>query len=164
MLRNKVFLKLMDYYEDTDRLDRMLAIINDLPPSSHQSTGSQPIMQKHFTVLTLPNGERFKVYGEYKNALGHILSANLILSVVGRELPSHTKKIRRSRLPLVSELLRWAFDNGVIAYIEENEAEIEADMNTRNSSSRRNRTPTDSTKPEETSGTLGVNEASAREC
>lgn len=141
--------KLMDYYEDTERLDRMLAIINGKSSISLRIVDwfSTNYAKKHFTVLTLPSGERFKVYEEYKNRLRAYSKRKFDPFCRWTRIAIPYKEDQAVQTTIGQlNFFRWAFDNGVIAYIEENQAEIEADMNTRNSSSRRNRTPTDGTK------------------
>ena len=137
--------RLLDYYADSSRLDTMLSIINGSSPVSLRIVDwfSTNYAKKHYTILPPKEGSlsRFKVYDDYK-----------------LRLKSYSKKrfdpfCRHDRILIpyrdgqrvqttIGQLnfFRWAIENGVIKYIEDNLADIEADQNARNSTSRRKQT------------------------
>jgi hypothetical protein len=139
---------LLTYYKNTNNLDNMLKIINGScdENSANKNKISLRIVdwfttnyaKKYYTVYTLSSGKRFKVYFDYK-----------------LKLRSYSKKRfdpfcrwERINIPYkdgayiettIGQLnfFKWAFENEVIKYIEENHTEIEQDMNSRNSTSKR---------------------------
>ena len=136
---------LITYYrtstsDKTDNLERMLRIINGDVNISLRIVDwfTTNFAKKYYTVYDLPNGNRFKVYNDYK-----------------LKLRSYSKKrfdpfCRWDRISIpykndthlqttIGQLnfFKWAFENKVIDYIESNYAIIEKDMNNRNSTSKR---------------------------
>jgi hypothetical protein len=131
---------LITYYKDNDNLDKMLKIINGDVNISLRIVDwfTTNFAKKHYTVYDLPNGNRFKVYNDYK-----------------LKLRSYSKKKfdpfcrwDRINIPYKNETLlqttigqlnffKWAFENKIIDYIESNYEVIENDMNSRNSTSKR---------------------------
>lgn len=131
--------KLMNYYNCNDNLDNMLKIING------QSTISLRIVdwfvtnyaKKHFTVYTIEkNGvnERFKVYNDYKLKL-KAYSKKRFDPFCRWERITIPYKNDTSIQTTIGQLnfFKWAMENNVINYIEENYQTIDLDMNTRNS-------------------------------
>ena len=131
--------KLMNYYNCNDNLDNMLKIING------QSTISLRIVdwfvtnyaKKHFTVYTIQkNGlnERFKVYNDYKLKL-KAYSKKRFDPFCRWERITIPYKNDTSIQTTIGQLnfFKWAMENNVINYIEENYQTIDLDMNTRNS-------------------------------
>ena len=136
---------LMNYYKDTNNLERMLKIINGDVNISLRIVDwfTTNYAKKYYTVYELPfSGTRFKVYIDYK-----------------LKLRSYSKKRfdpfcrwDRINIPYKNEthiqttigqlnFFKWAFDNNVIDYIEQNYSEIEKDMNNRNSTAKRKIVP-----------------------
>jgi hypothetical protein len=131
---------LMHYYNTNDHLERMLHIINGDVNISLRIVDwfTTNYAKKYYTVYNLPNGNRFKVYNDYK-----------------LKLRSYSKKKfdpfcrwERINVPYKNDthiqttigqlnFFKWAFENKIIDYIESNYAAIEHDMNSRNSTSRR---------------------------
>jgi hypothetical protein len=131
---------LITYYKENDNLDKMLKIINGDVNISLRIVDwfTTNFAKKHYTVYDLPNGNRFKVYNDYK-----------------LKLRSYSKKKfdpfcrwDRINIPYKNEthlqttigqlnFFKWAFENKIIDYIESNYAAIENDMNSRNSTSKR---------------------------
>jgi hypothetical protein len=131
---------LINYYKENDNLDKMLQIINGDVNISLRIVDwfTTNFAKKHYTVYDLPNGNRFKVYNDYK-----------------LKLRSYSKKKfdpfcrwDRINIPYKNEthlqttigqlnFFKWAFENKIIDYIESNYAAIESDMNNRNSTSKR---------------------------
>jgi hypothetical protein len=139
---------LLTYYKNTNNLDNMLKIINGScdENSANKNKISLRIVdwfttnyaKKYYTVYTLSSGKRFKVYFDYK-----------------LKLRSYSKKRfdpfcrwERINIPYkdgayiettIGQLnfFKWAFENEVIKYIEDNYEDIQDDMNKRNSTSKR---------------------------
>ena len=131
--------KLMNYYNDNNNLDNMLKIING------QSTISLRIVdwfvtnyaKKYFTVYSIEkNGlnERFKVYNDYKLKL-KAYSKKRFDPFCRWERITIPYKNDTSIQTTIGQLnfFKWAMENNVINYIEENYQTIDLDMNTRNS-------------------------------
>ena len=131
---------LMHYYNSNDNLERMLRIINGDVNISLRIVDwfTTNYAKKHYTVYNLPNGNRFKVYNDYK-----------------LKLRSYSKKKfdpfcrwDRINIPYKNDthiqttigqlnFFKWAFENKIVDYIETNYAAIENDMTSRNSTSKR---------------------------
>ena len=135
---------LLHYYETENNLEKMLNIINGESKISLRIVDwfTTNYAKKYYTVYPISNtNKRFKVYVDYK-----------------LKLKSYSKKRfdpfcrwERINIPYKNDthfqttigqlnFFKWAFENGVIAYIESNYALIEADMNNRNSNATRNKT------------------------
>jgi hypothetical protein len=133
---------LLEFYKENNNLDKMLHIINGESNISLRIVDwfTTNYAKKYYTVYSLLNTtKRFKVYVDYK-----------------LKLRSYSKKRfdpfcrwDRINIPYKEEthiqttigqlnFFKWAFENEVISYIEENYAAIEKDMNSRNSTSKRN--------------------------
>lgn len=143
--QNSLLLKnLLVYYKENNNLDNMLNIINGESKISLRIVDwfTTNYAKKHYTVYNLQDNKRFKVYVDYK-----------------LKLRSYSKKKfdpfcrwERINIPYKGEkstfiqttigqlnFFKWAFENDIITYIETNYADIEKDMNTRNSMSKKNR-------------------------
>jgi hypothetical protein len=131
--------KLMDYYNNSNNLDNMLNIING------QSKISLRIVdwfvtnyaKKHFTVYDIEKNntnERFKVYTDYKLKL-KAYSKRRFDPFCRWERITIPYKNNTSIQTTIGQLnfFKWALENNVIQYIEENYKTIDLDMNTRNS-------------------------------
>ena len=133
---------LLKFYKKDNNLEKMLVIING------ESTTSLRIVdwfatnyaKKYYTVYNLKNNEdkRFKVYPEYK----------LRLKAYSKRRFDPFCRWERIMIPYKNDtsiqttigqlnFFRWALENDVINYIEDNYSKIEADMNNRNSTSKR---------------------------
>ena len=135
---------LLDFYKDTDYLKQMLQIINGESSISLRIVDwfTTNYAKKYYTLynITLANNEsrRFKVYIDYK-----------------LKLKAYSKKrfdpfCRWDRITIPYEngdyiqttlgqlnFFKWAIENKVIEYIKNHYKEIEDDMNSRNSNSRK---------------------------
>lgn len=144
---------LLEYYKNTDNLTRMLKIITGESPTSLRIIDwfTTNYAKKYYTLYTITNknGEknRFKVYIEYK----------LRLKAYSKENFDPFCRWERISIPYINgtciettigqlNFFRWAIENKVIDYIEENYDTIEKDMNSRNSTSKRKESLNDNTK------------------
>jgi hypothetical protein len=142
--QNGLLLKnLLDYYKEDNNLDKMLNIINGESKISLRIVDwfTTNFAKKYYTVYQLQgSNKRFKVYVDYK-----------------LKLRSYSKKRfdpfcrwDRINIPYKNDthiqttigqlnFFKWAFENEVISFISLNYSLIEADMNNRNSTSKRNK-------------------------
>lgn len=134
---------LMKFYGENDNynLEKMLKIINGESPISLRIIDwfATNYAKKFFTVYEVGANKRFKVYVDYK----------LKLKAYSKRRFDPFCRWDRTTIPYSNgtfiqttigqlNFFKWALENGVIAYIEKHYSEIEDDMNTRNSTSRRN--------------------------
>ena len=145
---------LLEFYKKEDHMERLMKIING------ESTVSLRIIdwfvtnfaKKNFTVYSIPaknrcstvingeeNMERFKVFHHYK----------LELKAYSKVRFDPFSRRERITIPYTNDtclqttigqlnFFKWAIENQVLEYIENNYDEIEADMNSRNSISKKN--------------------------
>ena len=136
---------LLDYYKKDGRIHKMVKIINGESNISLRIVDwfTTNYAKKYYTVYQIVSeqeSKRFKVYVDYK-----------------LKLRSYSKKrfdpfCRWDRINVpyddnthiqttIGQLnfFKWAFENNVISYIEKNYKSIEADMNSRNSCSKKNK-------------------------
>jgi hypothetical protein len=150
---------LMEFYADKQNMDKMVNVVNGETRTSLRIIDwfVTNFAKKYFTVYTIPaktrcstvingeeNRERFKVFNSYK-----------------LELKAYNKSrfdpfCRRDRITIpyknmgmvttIGQLnfFKWAIENRILEYIEENYEMIENDMNSRNSISKR-KTPDEGT-------------------
>ncbi len=145
---------LLEFYKKEDHMERLMKIING------ESTVSLRIIdwfvtnfaKKNFTVYSIPaknrcstvingeeNMERFKVFHHYK----------LELKAYSKVRFDPFSRRERITIPYTNDtclqttigqlnFFKWAIENQVLEYIENNYDEIELDMNSRNSISKKN--------------------------
>jgi hypothetical protein len=143
---------LMEFYADKQNMDKMVNVVNGETRTSLRIIDwfVTNFAKKYFTVYTIPaktrcstvingdeNKERFKVFNSYK-----------------LELKAYNKSrfdpfCRRDRITIpyknmgmvttIGQLnfFKWAIENRILEYIDENYEMIENDMNARNSISKR---------------------------
>lgn len=131
---------LITYYKENDNLDRMLRIINGDVNISLRIVDwfTTNYAKKYYTVYDLPNGNRFKVYTDYKLKLRSYSKKNFDPFCRWERISIPYKAETHIQTTLGQlNFFKWAFDNKVIEYIETNYAAIEKDMNNRNSTSKR---------------------------
>lgn len=136
--------KCLDFYKKNNNLDTMLQIINGESKISLRIVDwfATNYAKKNYTLYDLEgsNGEtkRFKVYMDYK----------LKLKAYSKRRFDPFCRWERITIPYKNDshiqttigqlnFFKWALENKVIEYIEQNYDEIENDMNSRNSNSKK---------------------------
>jgi hypothetical protein len=137
--------KLLKFYEEGDRLERMLKIINGESSISLRIVDwfATNYAKKFFTVYQMEgSGRRFKVYEDYKLRL-RAYSKRRFDPFCRWERIMIPYKNGSSIQTTIGQLnfFKWALENGVVDYIREHYAAIERDMNARNSTSKRKEKP-----------------------
>ena len=140
---------LMDFYKDESNLTRMLKIITGDSKISLRIVDwfATNYAKKYYTLSTIDGVRRFKVYYDYK----------LKLKAYSKKRFDPFCRWDRISIPYKNDtciettigqlnFFKWAIENQVINYIEENYDTIEKDMNNRNSTSKRKETITDNSK------------------
>ena len=131
---------LIEYYKGNDNIERMLKIINGDINISLRIVDwfTTNYAKKYYTVYDLTGGNRFKVYNDYKLKL-RSYSKKRFDPFCRWDRISIPYKNETHLQTTIGQLnfFKWAFENNVIDYIESNYADIEKDMNNRNSTSKR---------------------------
>lgn len=138
----------MEFYKDRENIDKMMSIINGESKISLRIVDwfVTNFAKKYYTVYDLPiqrtNGTiditRFKVYNDYK----------LKLKAYAKKKFDPFCRWERISIPYDEEtymettigqlnFFKWAIENNIIDYIRGHYADIEQDMNSRNSTSKR---------------------------
>lgn len=144
--QNELLLKnLLEYYEEEPTLNKMLNIING------ESSISLRIVdwfvtnyaKKNFTVYNIVKNEntiRFKVYFDYKLKLKAYSKKRFdpFCRWDRITIPYKDGKVIQTTIGQLN-FFKWAIENDVIKYIENNYTTIENDMNNRNSTSKKNK-------------------------
>ena len=131
---------LLEFYKEGDNMDKMLNIINGKSLISLRIIDwfATNYAKKNYTVYQLQGTERrFKVYNDYK----------LKLKAYSKRRFDPFCRWERINIPYkdnsciqttIGQLnfFKWALENNVIDYIEQNFKSIELDMNARNSTSK----------------------------
>lgn len=131
---------LMEFYKDEPTLTKMLKIITGESKISLRIVDwfATNYAKKYYTLYTIDDAKRFKVYYDYK----------LKLKAYSKKRFDPFCRWDRISIPYKNgtfiettigqlNFFKWALENKVINYIEENYDEIEKDMNSRNSTSKR---------------------------
>lgn len=134
---------LLAFYEEGDHLDCMLAIINGDSRISLRIVDwfATNYSKGNYTVYNKTDGTRFKVYTDYKLKL-RAYSKKRFDPFCRWERIMIPYKDGKSIQTTLGQLnfFKWAIENEVIDHIDANYANIEGDMNKRNSASRRRAT------------------------
>lgn len=131
---------LLEFYKYDNNMDKMLNIINGKSLISLRIIDwfATNYAKKNYTVYQLQNSDkRFKVYNDYK----------LKLKAYSKRRFDPFCRWERINIPYkensyiqttIGQLnfFKWALENNVIDYIEQNFKSIELDMNSRNSTSK----------------------------
>ncbi len=137
--KNLLFDKLANWYKKSKNFSKMLNIING------NSTISLRIIDwfttnysKKFFVSYSINNKRFNVYNDYKLQLKAFSKKRFdpFCRWDRISIPYNDVEIMTTIGQL--NFFKWAIENKIIEYIEENIKDIESDMNNRNSSAKSN--------------------------
>ena len=139
--QNSLLLKnLMSFYDKDNNLERMLGIINGESPISLRIVDwfATNYAKQRFTVYTLTSGRRFKVYNDYKLKLRAYSKKRFdpFCRWDRITIPYKENKCIQTTIGQLN-FFKWALENEVVKYIEDNYGDIEKDMNSRNSTSKR---------------------------
>jgi len=146
--QNDLLLKnLLEWYNKDDNLNKMLSIINGESAISLRIVDwfATNFAKKNFTVYNIIKKDktvRFKVYIDYKLKLKAYSKKRFdpFCRWDRINIPYNENQSIQTTIGQLN-FFKWALENEVIKYIEENYDDIEKDMNKRNSTSRRKNTP-----------------------
>ena len=140
---------LMHFYSDPCNMDIMIKIINGESSISLRIIDwfATNYAKKHFTVYDIKEGKRFKVYIDYKLKLKAYSKKRFdpFCRWERISIPYNEDSLVQTTLGQLN-FFKWAIENRVIQYIEENYSIIERDMNSRNSTAKNNISNTCATK------------------
>jgi hypothetical protein len=144
---------LMDFYTNEEYLDKMLKIITGDSKISLRIVDwfATNYAKKYYTLYSIEddneNIKRFKVYFDYKLKLKAYRKRRFdpFCRWERISIPYKGDKFIETTIGQLN-FFKWAIENKVIDYIEENYETIEKDMNTRNSTSKRKELKIDNTK------------------
>ena len=135
--------KLLEYYNNLENLEKMLLIITGKSMISLRIIDwfVTNYSKKNFTLYDIESNNkitRFKIYEDYKLKLKAYSKKRFdpFCRWERIEIPYKEGKYIETTLGQLN-FFKWALENNVIQYIEENYENIEEDMNNRNSSSRK---------------------------
>ena len=148
-----LLVNLMEFYKNEEYLTRMLSIITGESKISLRIVDwfATNYAKKYFTLYCIEESKlpdkRFKVYVDYK----------LKLKAYSKKRFDPFCRWDRITIPYKDQqhiettigqlnFFKWALENKVVDYIEENYQDIEKDMNNRNSTSKRKENASDNTK------------------
>ena len=141
---------LKDFYNNNDEyMKQMLTIVAGESKISLRIVDwfATNYAKKNYTLIEQQGGKRFKVYYDYK----------LKLKAYSKKRFDPFCRWDRIKIPYKNDtsvettigqlnFFKWALENDVIKHIEENYEQIEADMNARNSTSKKKEVTNDNTK------------------
>jgi hypothetical protein len=150
--QNDLLLKnLMVFYEHREHLDKMMRIINGESKISLRIVDwfVTNFAKKYYTVYELLRQKesnekiRFKVYNDYKLKLKAYSKKRFdpFCRWERISIPYDSEKIMETTIGQLN-FFKWAIENKIVDFIETNYADIENDMNHRNSTAKR-RSPSD---------------------
>jgi hypothetical protein len=141
-------------YNSDNNLDKMLKIITGESKISLRIVDwfATNYAKKYYTLYTIEQSQdnisrRFKVYDDYKLKLKAYSKKRFdpFCRWDRISIPYTNGKFIETTIGQLN-FFKWALENKVINYIEENYENIEKDMNSRNSTSKRKETITDNSK------------------
>jgi hypothetical protein len=144
---------LMEFYKKDNYLDKMLKIITGESKISLRIVDwfATNYAKKYYTLYTIEDGfgnlKRFKVYFDYKLKLKAYSKRRFdpFCRWERISIPYKGDKFIETTIGQLN-FFKWAIENKVVDFIEENYDTIEKDMNTRNSTSKRKEMKIDNTK------------------
>jgi hypothetical protein len=134
--------KLLEFYRKDNNLDKMLRIINGESEISLRIVDwfATNFAKKNYTVYEIDTEpkRRFKVYVDYKLKLKAYSKKRFdpFCRWDRIDIPYGEDKYIQTTIGQLN-FFKWALENFVINYIEQNYKDIERDMNNRNSTSKR---------------------------
>jgi hypothetical protein len=152
--QNDLLMKnLMDFYNNHATLNKMMSIINGETKISLRIVDwfVTNFAKKYYTVYdlytqrgTVQDKIRFKVYNDYKLKLKAYSKRKFdpFCRWERISIPYDDEKYIETTIGQLN-FFKWAIENNIIEYIEQNYDDIERDMNSRNTTSKR-RSPTSS--------------------
>ena len=157
--QNELLMKnLLDFYKNSENLKKMMYIINGETKISLRIVDwfVTNYAKKYYTIYELPSinkkdeKKRFKVYNDYKLKLKAYSKRRFdpFCRWERISIPYDEEKIMETTIGQLN-FFKWAIENQIIDFIEENYEYIEKDMNHRNSTAK-HRTSTDSETSEST--------------
>ena len=131
---------LLKFYQENNNMDYMLRIINGESKVSLRIIDwfATNYAKKYYTVYEIPNTDRrFKVYVDYKLKLKAYSKKRFdpFCRWDRITVPYKDGKYIQTTIGQLN-FFKWALENNVIHFIQENYANIEKDMNNRNSTSK----------------------------
>ena len=144
--QNELLLKnLLTYYDNEENLNKMLNIINGESKISLRIvdwfvTNYAKMNFTVFNILKNENVVRFKVYFDYKLKLKAYSKKRFdpFCRWERITIPYKNGSVIQTTIGQLN-FFKWAIENDVIKYIEDNYQHIENDMNSRNSNSKKNK-------------------------
>lgn len=131
---------LLEFYKTNNNMDRMLRIINGDSRISLRIIDwfATNYAKKYYTVYQVDGSDqRFKVYNDYKLKLKAYSKRRFDPFCRWDRITVPYKENTHIQTTIGQlNFFKWAIDNSVIDYIEQNYGTIEKDMNTRNSTSK----------------------------
>jgi len=139
---------LMDFYNKSGNLNKMMKIINGESKISLRIVDwfVTNFAKKYYTVYEMTSIEneitRFKVYNDYKLKLKAYSKRRFDPFCRWERItvPYDNEKYMETTIGQLN-FFKWAIENNIIQYIENNYSDIENDMNQRNSTSKRKASP-----------------------
>lgn len=131
--------KLLNYYNDQNNLEKMLSIINGESKISLRIVDwfATNYAKKYYTVYSC-HQDRFKVYNDYKLKLKAYSKRRFDPFCRWDRITIPYKENTQIQTTIGQlNFFKWALENNVIDFIEQNYLAIEQDMNLRNSTSKR---------------------------
>jgi hypothetical protein len=147
--QNDLLMKnLMDFYNKSDNLNKMMNIINGESKISLRIVDwfVTNFAKKYYTVYELQSNSgdiaRFKVYNDYKLKLKAYSKRRFdpFCRWERITIPYDNEKYMETTIGQLN-FFKWAIEHNIIHYIETNYQDIENDMNQRNSTSKRKASP-----------------------
>ena len=138
---------LMEFYKNHDNLNKMMRIINGESKISLRIVDwfVTNFAKKNYTIYEMPVSTnssetiRFKVYNDYKLKLKAYSKRRFdpFCRWERISIPYDNNSFMETTIGQLN-FFKWAIENRIVDYIEENYQDIENDMNHRNSTSKRN--------------------------
>lgn len=136
---NLLLTNLMEFYEKREHLQKIMSIINGESKISLRIVDwfVTNFAKKNYTMYSLNDENRFKVYNDYKLKLKAYSKKRFdpFCRWERITIPYDSTKQMETTIGQLN-FFKWAIENQILAYIEENYDAIEADMNNRNSTSK----------------------------